>query len=42
LSIVIAVATRDARPVAARCRSSADDTIAVTFSVSAAVPAPQQ
>ena len=30
------------RWAAARCSASADDTMPVTFSVSAAVPAPQQ
>ena len=39
--MVSAVTTRESRSVANRCSSSWDPTIAVTFSVSAAVPAPQ-
>ena len=41
--MVRAVMTRETgRWAAARCSASADDTMPVTFSVSAAVPAPQQ
>ena len=36
------VTTREAVPVASRCSSSWLATMPVTFSVSAAVPAPQQ